>query len=93
MLVPSDLPPLPDGSPSPDTVIRLGGGFINPLNGEYNISFFMPGDIASGVYELRVFLDYSINPPSGGEYYKVSDADSVDAVSYTHLTLPTIYSV
>ena len=26
LLVPSDLPPLPDGSPPPDTVIRLGGG-------------------------------------------------------------------
>ena len=85
LLVPSDLPPLPDGSPPPDTVIRLGGSFINPLNGEYNISFFMPGDIASGVYELRVFLDYTINPPSGGEYYKVSDADSVDAGIQTEM--------
>ena len=85
LLVPSDLPPLPDGSPAPDTVIRLGGSFINPINGEYNISFFMPGEIASGVYELRVFLDYSINPPAGGEYYKVSDADSVDAGIQTEM--------
>ena len=85
LLVPSDLPPLPDGSPAPDTVIRLGGGFINPVNGEYNISFLMPGEVASGVYELRVFLDYSINPPAGGEYYKVSDADSVDAGIQTEM--------
>ena len=85
LLVPSDLPPLPDGSPAPDTVIRLGGSFINPANGEYNISFLMPGEIASGVYELRVFLDYSINPPAGGEYYKVSDADSVDAGIQTEM--------
>ena len=85
MLIPSDLPPLPDGSPSPEIVIRLGGTFIDTSNGEYNVSFFMPGYVASGVYELRVFLDYTINPPSGGEYYKVSDPDSISAGIQTEM--------
>ena len=77
LLIPSELPPLPDGSPAPDTIIRLGGSFIDTSTGEYNISFFMPDAVSSGVYELRVFLDYTTNPPIGGEYYKVSDADSI----------------
>ena len=77
LLVPSDLPPLPDGSPAPELVIRLGGTFIDTSTGAYNLSFFMPESVSSGVYELRVFLDYTGNPPSGGEYYKVSDADSI----------------
>ena len=67
ILIPSDLPPLPDGTPAPDTIIRLGGDFIDNSDGGYNITFFMPENIASGVYQLRVLLDYSVNPPSGGE--------------------------
>ena len=85
ILVPSDLPPLPDGSPSPDVSIRLGGGFIDTLTGEYNISFFMPEYVSSGVYELRVFLDYAVNAPVGGEYYKVSDADSISVGIQTEM--------
>jgi len=85
LLVPSDLPPLPDGSPAPDTVIRLGGDFINTSNGQYNISFFMPADVSSGVYELRVILDYTLNPPNGGEYYKAPDADLINAGIQTEM--------
>jgi len=85
LLVPSDLPPLPDGSPAPETIIRLGGTFIDIATGEYNVSFFMPASIASGVYELRVFLDYTISPPPGGEYYKVSDADSISVGIQTEM--------
>ena len=45
----------------------------------------MPDYVASGVYELRVFLDYTINPPSGGEYYKISDADSISVGIQTEM--------
>ena len=80
ILIPSDLPPLPDGTPAPDTIIRLGGDFIDNSDGGYNITFFMPENIASGVYQLRVLLDYSVNPPSGGEYYKENEAPSETSV-------------
>ena len=85
LLVPSGLPPLPDGLPAPDTILRLGGSFIDTNTGGYNISFFMPEEISSGVYELRVFLDYTINTPTGGEYYKVSDADSISVGIQTEM--------
>ena len=73
LLVPSDLPPAPDGSPSPPVVYRLASGWINESTGGYNLTFSMPSGVGSGVYELRVLLDFSVNPQAGGEYFKVQD--------------------
>ena len=77
--VPSDLPPLPDGSPAPPVIHRLGSTWINITTGEYNQTFSMPEGVGSGVYVLRVFLDFTVNAPVGGHYYSVSDADKVNA--------------
>ena len=33
----------------------------------------MPSGVGSGVYELRVLLDFSVNSQAGGEYFKVQD--------------------
>ena len=73
LLVPSDLPPAPDGSPSPPVVYRLVSGWINESTGGYNLTFSMPSGVGSGVYELRVLLDFSVNSQAGGEYFKVQD--------------------
>ena len=73
LLVPSDLPPAPDGSPSPPVVYRLASGWINESTGGYNLTFSMPSGVGSGVYELRVLLDFSVNSQAGGEYFKVQD--------------------
>ena len=68
--VPSDLPPTPDGFPSPPTIYQLSTGWIDEQTGEYNLSFSMPGNIASGVYELYLELDFTENPPPGGQFYQ-----------------------
>ena len=79
LLVPSDLPPTPDGSPAPPVVHRLASGWIDNTTGGYNLSFLMPSGVGSGVYDLRVLLDFSQNPPSGGYYFKVDDDAVYDA--------------
>ena len=73
LLVPSDLPDTPDGSPAPPDVKRLASGWINETTGGYNLSFEMPSGVGSGVYELEVLLDFNSNPPIGGVYYKLDD--------------------
>ena len=79
LLVPSTLPPAPDGSPAPPVVHRLASGWINNTTGGYNLSFQMPSGIGSGVYDLRVLLDFTQNPPSGGYFFKVEDDAVYDA--------------
>ena len=68
--VPSNLPPTPDGFPSPPTIYVLSNGWIDEATGEYNLSFNMPSNIPSGVYDLFLELDFSGNPPTGGQYYQ-----------------------
>ncbi len=79
LLVPSNLPPTPDGSPAPPVVYRLASGWIDNTTGGYNLSFLMPSGVGSGVYDLRVLLDFTQNPPSGGYYFKVDDDAVYDA--------------
>ena len=43
--------------------------------------------VRSGPSAVRQFADW------GADVIKIETPDSVEAVSYTHLTLPTIYSV
>ncbi|MEC8913714.1 MAG: hypothetical protein VYA52_00625, partial [Candidatus Thermoplasmatota archaeon] len=73
LLVPSTLPPAPDGSPAPPVIHRLASGWIDNATGGYNLSFEMPSGVGSGVYDLRVVLDFNQNPPSGGVFFKVQD--------------------
>ena len=79
LLVPSNLPPAPDGSPAPPVIHRLASGWIDNTTGGYNLSFQMPSGVGSGVYDLRVLLDFTQNPPSGGYYFKVEDDAVYDA--------------
>tara|TARA_Y100001934_G_scaffold13491_1_gene16467 strand:+ start:28376 stop:37318 length:8943 start_codon:yes stop_codon:yes gene_type:complete len=74
---PSDLPPQPDGSPAPPVLTRLADGWINTTTGSYNISFNMPSNIGSGVYQLRLSLDFSVDPPRGGEYFTIREATTL----------------
>ncbi len=74
METPSDLPPAPDGSPAPPVVHRLADGWINTTTGAYNLSFVMPTDIPSGVYALRLLLDFTEHATLPGPYFTVSDA-------------------
>ena len=39
----------------------------------------MPGDVPSGVYDLRIDLDFSANPPAGGRYYQDNSVLLVNA--------------
>ena len=73
LLVPSTLPPAPDGSPAPPVIHRLASGWIDNATGGYNLSFEMPSGVGSGVYDLRAVLDFNQNPPSGGVFFKVQD--------------------
>jgi transglutaminase-like putative cysteine protease len=68
--VPSSLPPSPDGFPAAPTTYNLAYGWIDEQTGEYNLSFVLPADVSSGVYDLRIDLDFAINPPAGGRYYQ-----------------------
>lgn len=70
---PSDLPPGPDGSPAPPIIHRLADGWINETTGEYNYSFTIPSDIPSGVYMMRVLLDFATTAPAPGPYFTVGD--------------------
>ena len=56
--VPSGLPPSPDGFPAAPTVYDLAFGWIDEQTGEYNLSFVMPSDVPSGVYDLHIDLDF-----------------------------------
>ncbi|MEC7700543.1 MAG: transglutaminase-like domain-containing protein, partial [Candidatus Thermoplasmatota archaeon] len=74
--VPSSLPPTPFGPPPPDIYI-LATGWLNTTTGGYNLPFEMPSGVASGVYTIRIKLDFSVSPPSGGHYYGVSDGTAI----------------
>ncbi len=74
--VPSSLPPTPFGPPPPDIYI-LATGWVNTTTGGYNLSFEMPSGVTSGVYTIRIKLDFSVNPPFGGHYYAVSDGTEI----------------
>jgi len=91
--VPSNLPPTPDGFPSPPIVYTLASDWINNQSGEYNLSFFMPGDVASGVYDLFLELDFSRNPPPGGTYFQDTSAVLVNAGIQTEFVVETNSSV
>ena len=43
-------------------------------------------------YEYNVYLEV-LNLKLGEASLSIKDPDNIEAVSYTHLTLPTIYSV
>jgi len=79
LLVPSDLPDSPDGSPAPPIVKRLASGWINETTGEYNLSFEMPRGVGSGVYDMEVVLDFESTPPAGGVFFKLDDGALYDA--------------
>ena len=74
--VPSRLPAAPDGTPAPPDVYVLASSWINTTTGSYNMSFEMPSGVGSGVYDLRVIIDFENNPPEGGTYF-VSRDDTV----------------
>jgi len=72
--VDTNLPPLPNGFPAPPDIRTLATGWIDPITGGYNLSFQMPSGVTSGVYEMRLELDFTENPQPGGNYYTtVSD--------------------
>lgn len=77
--VPSGLPPSPDGFPAAPIVYDLAFGWIDEQTGAYNLSFVMPEDVPSGVYDLRIDLDFSANPPAGGRYYQDNSVLLVNA--------------
>ena len=77
--VPTDLPPTPDGFPSPPTIYVLSSDWIDIQTGEYNLSFIMPGDVGSGAYELYLELDFNLNPPAGGIFYQDTSPVLVNA--------------
>ena len=89
LLVPSDLPDAPDGSPAPPNTRRLASGWINQNTGGYNLSFEMPEEVGSGVYQLEVILDFNSNPPAGGVYYKLEDGVSYSAGIQTEFVVKT----
>lgn len=91
--VPSNLPPSPDGFPAAPLVYELAFGWIDEQTGEYNLSFVMPGDIASGVYDLRIDLDFSVNPPQGGRYYQDNSVLLVQAGIQSEFLVTTNDSV
>ena len=67
--VPSPLPPGPDGNPLPADRYSLGSDWLDVSNGEFNITFSMPGGIGSGVYDAIIALDFVKNAPGGVPYY------------------------
>lgn len=67
--VPSSLPAGPDGNPLPPDRYPLGSDWLNLNNGEFNITFSMPGGIGSGVYDAVIILDFEKNSPDGVPYY------------------------
>ena len=73
LLVPSELPDSPDGSPAPPDTKQLASGWVNETTGEYNLSFEMPQGVGSGVYELEVVLNFDYDPPPGGVYFVLDD--------------------
>jgi len=74
---PSSLPPAPDGFPAAPDIHTLATGWVNTTTGGYNLSFEMPSGVASGVYTLRIKLDFTVNPPSGGHYFAISDGTEI----------------
>jgi len=75
--VPSSLPPAPDGFPAAPDIYPLATGWVNTATGGYNLSFEMPSGVASGVYTLRIKLDFTVNPPPGGHYFAISDGTEI----------------
>lgn len=73
LLVPSELPDSPDGSPAPPDTKQLASGWVNETTGGYNLSFEMPQGVGSGVYELEVVLNFDYDPPPGGVYFELDD--------------------
>ena len=73
-----------DGSASPLWTSLSDGVGVVDLNGD-------PTDAPAGVTGLRIFAGYSGWSP--GQLEAEMEVDGWFAVSYTHLTLPTIYSV
>ena len=47
----------------------LGSDWLDLTNGEFNITFSMPGGIGSGVYDAVIILDFEKNSPGGVPYY------------------------
>ena len=74
--VPSNLPPTPDGQPASPEVYNLATGWINST-GAYNLSFEIPPGVPSGVYELVVRLDFTVNPSSEGIFYNPGDPTTI----------------
>lgn len=77
--VPSELPVTPGGFPAPPTVFSLASGWIDPSNGEFNLSFEIPSGIPSGVYDLEIRLDFSENPPNGDPFYNPGEYSIIKA--------------
>ena len=75
--IPSDLPSTPGGFPASPTVYTLASGWIDTTNGAYNLSFELPSGITSGVYDLEIRLDFSVNPPQGDSYYNAGDSSVI----------------
>lgn len=87
--VPSDLPSTPDGFPAGPDSYTLATGWIDPINGEYNMTFSIPSGIPSGSYQVLVRLDFNSNPLPGGSYYKTNDPTSVLSGVQTEFVLET----
>ena len=79
LAVPSKLPPGPGGFPASPDIYTLATGWVNTTTGTYNLSFEMPGGVPSGAYAISIKLDFSVNPPLGGEYFTVSEATQITA--------------
>ena len=53
------------------------------------MTFLMPSGVGSGVYDLRVLLDFTQNSPAGGEYFKVQDDAVYNAGIQTEFVVET----
>ena len=75
--VPSKSQEVPGGFPAAPDRYELSTGWIDPSNGQYNLSFQLPSGIHSGAYSMYIKLDFTRNPPPGGFYYSVSEGTIV----------------
>jgi len=75
--VPSTDKDLPGGFPAAPDRYTLSTGWIDPTNGQYNLSFQMPSGVHSGAFSMYIKLDFTNNPPPGGFFYSISEGTIV----------------
>jgi len=75
---PGSGPSGPGGEPPPPEITMLGQGWVDSLNGTYNISYTIPSHIGSGVYNLTVSCDFQLVAPTGGPYYEMNELGFTD---------------